>query len=162
MKTELRMEMMSVMLSIACSVLGRNENLLKHCFSPFLTVFPVFSVFHGHGGELVRAVAVTLQPWSLVTGGTCFWYKPSLVSQLKLQLAGSRSHMFGISHHWEKLSCKKASPVTKEGHVPFVVVGSSSWVCPWFLSLTQSLLSHWESCCSKHAVLLLCRGKRFM
>ena len=44
---------------------------MKHRFSPFFTVFhgfytvfPVYPVFHGPGGELVTAAAVTLRaPW---------------------------------------------------------------------------------------------------
>ena len=68
------MAMVSLMLSTACSALGRHENLVKHHFhhfppfstifhrfSPFFTVSPGFSVFHGPGGELVTAVAVTLR-----------------------------------------------------------------------------------------------------
>ena len=60
-KRELRMAMVFMMLSTACNVLGPHENLVKHHFSLFFTVFPVSPVFHGLSGELVRAVAVSLR-----------------------------------------------------------------------------------------------------
>ena len=34
-----------------------------HHFPPFFTVFPIFPVFHGPCGELVSAVAMSLQAW---------------------------------------------------------------------------------------------------
>ena len=44
-KTELRMEAVSVMLSTACNALGRHENLVLRRFSPFFTVFHGFNRF---------------------------------------------------------------------------------------------------------------------
>ena len=45
MMTELRMEMMSVMLSTACHVFERNVKLVKHRFSVFSTSFHCFPPF---------------------------------------------------------------------------------------------------------------------
>ena len=45
MKIKLRMEVVSLMFSTACNALGRHENLVLHCLSPFFMGFHRFSLF---------------------------------------------------------------------------------------------------------------------
>ena len=79
-----------MMLSSACKYLGRYGNLINRRFSPFFTVFPNFPVFHSPGGELVSAVAVSLQPCNLCRA------KPKKKCTLTLHGPASVSASF----HW--------------------------------------------------------------